>query len=62
MSGHYMVGHLYNTRRLLVWLYFTKCADEIDDTKGSFHGELDHVFDPFSTYHMKILLGILVQK
>jgi hypothetical protein len=31
--------------------------DKIDDVKGSFDEELEHVFDKFSKYHMKILLG-----
>jgi hypothetical protein len=31
--------------------------DEIDDLKGSFYEELEHVFDKFPKYHMNILLG-----
>jgi hypothetical protein len=31
--------------------------DEIDDVKDSFYEELERVFDKFSKYHMKILLG-----
>jgi exonuclease III len=31
--------------------------DKIDDVKGSFYKELEHVFDKFLKYHMKILLG-----
>jgi len=27
-----------------------------DDSKDSFYGELEQVFDHFSNYHMKILL------
>jgi hypothetical protein len=31
--------------------------DKTDDVKGSFYEELESVFDKFSKYHMKILLG-----
>jgi hypothetical protein len=31
--------------------------DKSDDTKDSFYEELDHVFDQFLKYHIKILLG-----
>jgi exonuclease III len=31
--------------------------DKIDDVKNSFYDELEHVFDKFPKYHMKILLG-----
>jgi exonuclease III len=31
--------------------------DKIDDTKDRFCEELEHVFDKFPKYHMKILLG-----
>jgi hypothetical protein len=31
--------------------------DKTDDVKDSFCKELEHVFDKFPTYHMKILLG-----
>jgi hypothetical protein len=30
---------------------------KIDDTRVSFYKELEHVFDKFPKYHMKILLG-----
>jgi hypothetical protein len=30
--------------------------DKIDDVKGRFYKELEHVFDKFPKYHMKILL------
>jgi hypothetical protein len=33
--------------------------DKIDDMKDRFYEELEHVFDKFSKYHMKILLGHL---
>jgi exonuclease III len=31
--------------------------DEIDDAKDSFYEELEHIFDKFPKYHMKVLLG-----
>jgi hypothetical protein len=31
--------------------------DKIDDIKNRFYEELEHVFDKFPKYHMKILLG-----
>jgi endonuclease/exonuclease/phosphatase (EEP) superfamily protein YafD len=31
--------------------------DKIDDVKDSFYEELGRVFDKFSKYHMKILVG-----
>jgi hypothetical protein len=31
--------------------------DKIDDIKDRFYKELEHVFDKFLKYHMKILLG-----
>jgi hypothetical protein len=36
--------------------------DEGDDIKDSFHEELEQVFDQFPRYHMKILLGISMQR
>jgi hypothetical protein len=31
--------------------------DKIDNVKGSFYEELEHVFDKFPKYYMNILLG-----
>jgi hypothetical protein len=31
--------------------------NKIDDVKKSFYEELEHVFDKFPKYHMKIVLG-----
>jgi predicted YcjX-like family ATPase len=31
--------------------------EKSDDSKGSFYGELEQVFDHFSKYHTKIQLG-----
>jgi hypothetical protein len=31
--------------------------DNIDDVRDSFYEELEHVFDKFPKYHMKMLLG-----
>jgi len=33
-----------------------------DDSKGSYYEELEQVFDHFLKFHMKILLGDLMQK
>jgi hypothetical protein len=33
--------------------------DKIDDVKDSFYEELEHMFDKFPKYHMKMLLGDL---
>jgi hypothetical protein len=33
--------------------------DKSDDTRDSFYEELEHVFNQFPKYHMKILLGEL---
>jgi hypothetical protein len=35
--------------------------DKIDET-GSFYEELEHVFDKFPKYHMKILFGVFSAK
>jgi hypothetical protein len=32
-------------------------VDKTDDVKDRFYEELEHVFDKFPKYHMKILLG-----
>jgi hypothetical protein len=36
--------------------------DKTDDVKGSFHKELERVFDKVSKYHMKILIGYFSAK
>jgi hypothetical protein len=36
--------------------------DKIDSVKASFYEKLEHVFDKFLGYHMKILLGDLYAK
>jgi hypothetical protein len=36
--------------------------DKIDDIKDRFYEELEHLFDKFPQYHMKILLEISVPK
>jgi hypothetical protein len=36
--------------------------DKTDDAKDSFYEELEHIFDKFPKYHMKILLGNLNAK
>jgi hypothetical protein len=35
----------------------TQTEDKTDDVKDSFYEELEHVFDKFPKYQMKILLG-----
>jgi hypothetical protein len=37
-------------------------GDKTDDVKDSFYEGLEHLFDKFSEYHMKILLGDLNDK
>jgi hypothetical protein len=37
-------------------------ADETDDVKDSFYEDVERVFDKFSKYHMKLLLGDLNAK
>jgi hypothetical protein len=39
------------------WNSGTEPEDNIDDVKGSFHKELECVFNNFPKCHMKILLG-----
>jgi hypothetical protein len=36
--------------------------DNTDYVKDSFHEELEHIFDKFPKYHIKILLGISMPK
>jgi len=36
--------------------------EKSDDSKDSFYEELEQIFDDFSKYHVKIILGILIQK
>jgi hypothetical protein len=36
--------------------------DKIDDVKDSFYEELEHVFDKFPKYHMKIMLEDFIAK
>jgi hypothetical protein len=31
--------------------------EKSDDSKGSYYGELEHVFEPIPKYHMRIQLG-----
>jgi hypothetical protein len=37
-------------------------VDKIDDMKDSFYSELERVFDKFSKYQMKMLLGGFIAK
>ena len=36
--------------------------EKSDDSKDSFYGELEQVFDRFPKYHTKIILGFLMQQ
>jgi hypothetical protein len=36
---------------------YAPTEDKSDDIKDSFYEELEKIFDKFSRYHMKILLG-----
>jgi exonuclease III len=42
---------------IIVLNVHTPILDTTDDVKGRFYKELDHVFEKFPKYHMKILLG-----
>jgi hypothetical protein len=39
------------------YIVIAPTEDETDDIKDSFFEELEHVFDKFPKYHMKVLLG-----
>jgi hypothetical protein len=41
---------------------YAPTEDKIDDMKGSIYEQLERVFDKFSKYNMKILLGDLNAK
>ena len=47
-------------KRLLVWHYYSDLhaplADDSDDSKERFYEELEHMFNHFPNYHMKITL------
>jgi exonuclease III len=42
---------------IIVLNVHTPTQDKTDDVKDSFYKELEHVFDKFPKYQMKILLG-----
>jgi hypothetical protein len=42
---------------IIVFNVHVPTEDKTDDVKDSFYEELEHVFDKFPKYHMKILLG-----
>jgi hypothetical protein len=42
---------------IIVLNVHTPIEDKTDDVKDSFYEELEHVFDKFPKYRMKILLG-----
>jgi hypothetical protein len=53
MSYIILKGCWYNIIFLNV---HARTEDKIDDMMGRFYEELEHVFDKFPKYHMKILL------
>jgi hypothetical protein len=54
MSYIILIGRLWST---IVLNVHALTKDKIDDVKDRFYEELEHVFDKFPKYHMKILLG-----
>jgi hypothetical protein len=42
---------------IIVLNVHAQTEDKIEDVKDSFYEELQHIFDTFPKYHMKILLG-----
>jgi hypothetical protein len=42
---------------IIVLNVHTPTEDKIDYIKNKFHEEIEHVFDKFPKYHMKMLLG-----
>jgi hypothetical protein len=42
---------------IIVLNVYAPTKDKNDDVKDSFYEELEHVFDKFHKYHMKIMLG-----
>jgi endonuclease/exonuclease/phosphatase family metal-dependent hydrolase len=47
---------------IIVLIVLAPTEDKIDDVKDSFYEELEHVFDKFPEYRMKMLLGDLNAK
>jgi hypothetical protein len=54
MSYIILRGHW---RHIIVPNIHAPTKDKTDDVKYSFYEELEHLFDKFPKYHMKILLG-----
>jgi hypothetical protein len=54
MSYIILRGHWFHSIFLNV---HAPTEDKIDDMKDSFYEELEHAYDKFPKYHMKILLG-----
>jgi hypothetical protein len=53
MSHITLRGHWYDT---IVLNVHAPTHDKIDDMKDRLYEELEHVYDKFHKYHMKILL------
>jgi hypothetical protein len=47
---------------VIVLNFHDPTEDKTDDVKDSFYEELERIFDKFLKYHMKILLGDIMQK
>jgi hypothetical protein len=47
-------GHWFH---IIVLNVHAPTKDRTDNLKDSFYEELEHIFDKFTKYHMKILLG-----
>jgi hypothetical protein len=54
MSYIILRGHWYH---IIVLNVRASTEEKSDDVKDSFYKKLEHVFDKFPKYHMKILLG-----
>jgi hypothetical protein len=48
--------------RIIVLNVHAPTEDKIDDVKDSVYEELEHVFDKFPKYHIKVLLEISMPK
>jgi hypothetical protein len=62
---NYMMSYIILSGRwfhIIVLNVHAPTEDETDDVKDSFYEELEHIFDKFPKYHMKILLGDLNAK
>jgi hypothetical protein len=54
---YFLLPVVYPWCDIIVLNVHASSEEKIDDIKDRFHEELEHVFDKFPKYHMKILLG-----